>query len=147
MFFVVDRPRLARLLKVVQPGRQRKAGSGKLASSGPFFRMQAWNDKLLITGPTVEAECPATVYEPGVLFLRLRFFQFLLSEMPDIKQLAIQVNKDGMHVDNVRLSFAIGDMLLYPDVATAPLVHPSERLPGGDNPDKPPIQGKPFDLD
>lgn len=112
MFFVVDRPRLVRILRLVKSGRQSRQGSWKLASTGPFLRIEARDNHLLINGPEMEAEFPATVYEPGVLFLRVKFFSFLLSDMPGVKQLAIQVNDKGMHVDNVRLSFAIGDMLL-----------------------------------
>ena len=44
----------------------------------------------------VEADFPATVYEPGVLFLRVTLFRRALQALAGMKQLAIQVNNDGM---------------------------------------------------
>jgi hypothetical protein len=41
--------------------------------------------------------------------------------------LAIQVNQEGLFFDNIKLPLDVGDMLLYPDSATAPRLHLVER--------------------
>ena len=122
MFFVVDRPRLQRIIAITRDDRRPK----QQGRHGPFFRIEANGDKLKLTGRNVEAEFPATVYEPGVLFLRVTVFRRLLQALTGTKELAIQVNGEGLFADNVRLSPDVGDMLLYVDPAKAPALHPDE---------------------
>ena len=47
--------------------------------------------------------------------------------------LAIQVNKDGLFLDNIQLALGVGDMLLYVDPTKAPERHPDET-DGGECP-------------
>jgi hypothetical protein len=98
------------------------------AQGPPYFRIEALGGSLKLSGREMEATFPATVYEPGVLFLRVTIFRQFMATMRDVKMLAIQVNAGGMSVENVHLSLEAGDMLLYPDVAGAPSLHPTDRL-------------------
>jgi len=135
MFFVTDCARLERPINLARDDR-RKADQ---TDRGPYFRIEASaGGRLRLTGRQVEAAIPATVYEPGVLFLRVTVFRLLLTTMRDEKTLAVQVNAEGLSVENVRLSLDAGDMLLYPDPAMAPAIHPAERQ------HTPPTQGELF---
>lgn len=125
MFFVVDRARLERMINLTRDDRRR----AQQTDCGPYFRIEASADgHVRLTGREVEACFPATVYESGVLFLRITVFRNLLGTMRDTKMVAVQVNADGLIVENVHLSLDAGDMLLYPDVAAAPIRHPAERI-------------------
>jgi hypothetical protein len=88
--------------------------------------MEAKDGHLMLTGREVEATIPATVYEPGVLFLRITDFRLLLGEMREHKMITVQANQDGLLLDNARFDLASNDMLLYLDPARAPMMHPSE---------------------
>lgn len=122
MFFVIDKARLKRVIAIVRDDRTK----GQQGSQGPFLRLEASGDKLKITGRAVEGEFPATVYEPGVLFLRVTKFRLALGMIDRDKTLAIQVHQDGLLVDNMRFPLESNDMLLYLDPAKAPEVHPNE---------------------
>src|SRR5207244_12806994 len=100
MFFVVDRPRLQRMIAITRDDRT-KDQQGR---SGPFYRIEASGERLKLAGQQVEAEFPATVYEPGVLFLRVTVFRRALQLLAGMKMLAVQVNQDGLFLDNMRLS-------------------------------------------
>ena len=128
MLFVVDKPRLQRIISIVRDDRT----SETQADDGPFLRLEANDDRLKLAGKEVEAEFSATVYEPGVLFLRVTLFRRLLKTMT-VKQLHVrymtfQVNSDGLTFGDVHMPFDAADMLLYPDVHTAPQEHPEKRL-------------------
>jgi hypothetical protein len=86
----------------------------------------------------VEAAFPATVYEEGVLFMRVTRFRLFLSLLTGQKTLAMQVNRDGLFADSVRLFLEANDMLLYADPAKAPqkcpLDAPSPPTPPPPNP-------------
>jgi hypothetical protein len=122
MFFVIDRERLRRAIKLTRDGRTRAAQS-KL---GPFFRLEARDGLLKLTGKEVEAQIPATIYEPGVLFLRITLFRTAVDMLKDEKTLAVQVNAEGLFVDAVRMPLEPNDMLLYVDADRAPQHHPQE---------------------
>jgi len=128
MLFVVDKPRLQRIIAITRDDHDDRPQQ----EAAPFLRLEANQDHLRIAGKMVEAEFPATVYEPGVLFLRVTIFQRILNHISlkemGTRYMAIQVNKDGLIFDNYRLGFNIGDMLFYPDPVGAPLQHPEERL-------------------
>src|SRR5687767_2916524 len=113
MFFVVDRPRLQRMIAITRDDR----GKDQQGKHGPFYRIEASADRLKLTGREVEAEFPATVYEPGVLFLRVTIFRRALDLLKGVKTLAIQVNQEGILLDNIQLPLEPGDMLLYLDPA------------------------------
>lgn len=130
MLFVIDKPRLQRIIAIVRDDRSPLAQW----ASGPFMRMEARDDYLKLDGLEVSATIPATVYEPGVLFLRITRFRRLLRTITGQKTITIQVNRDGLLVDNVTLPLETNDMLLYPSPAQAPLRHP-EQVESSDSPD------------
>jgi hypothetical protein len=76
----------------------------------------------------LEAEIPATVYEPGVLFLRITLFRMIVDTLKDEKTLAVQVNGDGLLIDAVRMPLEGYDMLLYPNPDGAPKIHPADVM-------------------
>ena len=135
MFFVADKARLQRLIALTRDDR-RPEQPGK---AGPFFRIEASGAHLRLTGRQVEAEFPATVYEEGVLFLRVTLFRRALQLLPAADQIAIQVREDGVHVGDVTLPLDNNDMLLYLDPARAPLRHPDDVVE-----ERPPAQGTLF---
>jgi len=125
MLVILDRPRLLRLIAIVRDDhgiRKRERGNA------PFMRMEASGDSLKLSGRVVEATLPATVLEPGVLFLRVARFRHLLNGLRAEKTLTIQVNGDGLLFGYIRMPLESNDMLLYPDPKTAPARHPLERL-------------------
>src|SRR5437764_801288 len=112
MFFIVDKPRLQRLIALTRDDRRPK-DQGK---SGAFFRIEATADgRLKLTGRHVEAEFPPTVYAPGVLFLRVTLFRCVLQTLTDTPTIAIQVAPDGLHVADVTIALESNDMLFDPD--------------------------------
>ena len=119
---------MQRIISIVRDDRAHAAQMNQ----GPFLRLEAADDRLKLSGQIVEAEFPATVYEPGVLFLRVTIFRRLLGTMRlkelGVREMTFQVNSDGLIFADVRLPFDVGDMLLYPDPSTAPQQHPEERL-------------------
>lgn len=74
MLFVVDKPRLQRMISIVRDDRT----SAAQVDGGPFLRLEANDDRLKLAGQIVEAEFPATIYEPGVLFLRVTLLRRVL---------------------------------------------------------------------
>ena len=74
MFFVVDKSMLQWNLSIVRDDRTKKT----LGQAGPFMRLEANDDYLKLDGQEVSAKIPATVYEPGVLFLKITVFRRLL---------------------------------------------------------------------
>ena len=116
MFFVVDKPRLQRIISIVREDRSRSRDAGI-----PYLRLKAENTELTISGGgCVTATFPATVYEPGVLFVRTTLFRRLVRTFRDEKFLTFQVAEDGLHFGNVRMPFEGSDMVLYPNPADAP---------------------------
>jgi hypothetical protein len=126
MFFVIDKPKLQRIIAVVRDDRTPQTQG----VAGPFMRMEARDDYLKLDGLEVSAKFPATVYEPGVLFLRITRFRRLLRTIAGQKTITIQVNRDGLLVDNVTMPLEAYDMLLYPNPDQAPPRHPDEPEPG-----------------
>ena len=118
MFFVVDKPRLQWIMAIVRDDRTPEAQAG----GGPYLRMETFGDRLCVTGLTAEAEFPATVYEPGVLFLKVTTFRqalrMLKLDVMGTRFITIQVGPDGLMFECMRLPYEVGDMLLYP--ATSP---------------------------
>jgi hypothetical protein len=96
------------------------------------MRIEARDDRLKMDGRVASAQFPATVYEPGVLFMRVTTFRRLLRTYTldelGTRYLTFQIREDGLSFADIRMGFAFGDMLLYPDPDTAPERHPEERL-------------------
>jgi len=126
MFFVIDKPRLQRIIAIVRDDRTRKTQG----AASPYMRMEARDGYLKLDGLEASATFPATVYEPGVLFLKITRFRRLLRAITKQKMLAIQVNQDGLLVDNVVFPMESNDMLLYPDPDQAPPRYPEQPDPG-----------------
>ena len=126
VLFVIHKPKLQRIISLVREDRRAKDQAG----GGHYLRLEASEDQLRVSGPMVEATIPATVYEEGVLFLRVTRFRRLLAIMVGLKMLAIQVNHDGLFVEGARIPLAANDMLLYTDPAKAPENCPLEEPPG-----------------
>jgi hypothetical protein len=124
MLFVTDTRRLLGAIRVTRDDRT-PCDQGK---NSPFYRIEAAGDRIRLTGREVEAELPATVYEPGVLFLRVTLFRRALADVRGQRTITVQVNAAGVHVDNVCLPLEANDMLLYTDPARAPERHPTELL-------------------
>lgn len=116
MLFVVDKPRLQRIISIVREDRSCRRGV-----KPPYLRIKAEDGELTISGGgCVTATFPATVYEPGVLFVRTTMFRQLVSSFKDEKFLTFQVAEDGLHFGDVRIPFEGSDMILYPNPADAP---------------------------
>lgn len=116
MFFVVDKPRLQRIISIVREDRSQRKDA-----ESPFLRLKAENTELTISGGgSVTATFPATVYEPGVLFVRTTKFRQLVRSYKNEKFLTFQVAADGLHFGDVFIPFEKSDMVLYPNPADAP---------------------------
>ena len=124
MLFVVDKPRFQRVISIVRDDR-RKADRGL---AGPFLRLEARNDYVKLDGLEASGKIPATVYEPGVLFLKVTVFRQLLQTFKGQKFLTIQVTSDELLMGYVRLPLDSNEMLLYPNPGQAPEGHPSVTM-------------------
>lgn len=140
MFFVIDRSRLQRMIRIVRDDRKRTLQG----ANSPFLRLAAHGDELAVAGLQVEATFPATVYEPGVAFIRTTLFRQLLDTFDDEKFLSLQVDKDGLRMGNVFLSFEAADIVLFPVVEQAPFRWPA-KLPTSEQPKDRHQQGMLFD--
>jgi hypothetical protein len=122
MLFVVKKQELASALSIVRDDR----GMRNARRSAPFLRLEARREYLVLQGSEASAEIPATVYETGVLFLRVKLVRQLLPTVEGAEYLEIQVTPDEVLLDQVRLSLAAEDMLLFSDPSTAPPCHPAD---------------------
>ena len=124
MLFVIDKPELQWVISFVRDDRT-KASRGL---AGPFMRLEAKDNYVKLDGLEASAKIPATVYEPGVLFLKVTLFRRLLRTLKGEKFLTIQVMADGLLIDRVRMPLESNEMLLYANPDQAPQVHPAFRL-------------------
>jgi len=132
MFFVVDKPRLQRIIAVVREDRTRK----RQGRGAPFLRIEAAENKLTISGGKVTATFPATVYEEGVLFLKTTAFRRLIRTFKGEKFLAFQVTEGGLRFGNVLMPFKDSGMVLFPNLAEAPKSWPPPPPKAEQIPDK-----------
>ena len=128
MLFVVDKPALQRIMAIVRDDRSKKSQG----LAGPFLRLEVCDDFLKLDGLEVTAKIPATVYEPGVLFLKATMFRRILRSITDQKFLTLQVVADGLLMDYSRMPLEPNDMLLYVDPDRAPQRHPGLSDPDTD---------------
>ena len=124
MLFVIDKPEFQRVISFVRDDRKKESWG----LAGPFMRLEAKEDYVRLDGLEVSAKIPATVYEPGVLFLKVTVFRRLLRTIKGEKFLSVQVMADGLLMGRIRLPLESNEMLLYPNPDQAPQVHPSVRL-------------------
>jgi hypothetical protein len=124
MLFVVKKREFQHAISIVRDDRTRRTQR----ADGPYLRIQASDDTLSIEGLEASAQIPATVYEPGVLFLRVTLFRRLLQTIKGDEFLTIQVDGEDLIVDQIRLSVLDSEIQLYVNPATAPTIHPDDEM-------------------
>lgn len=110
------------MISIVREDRTRKE-QGK---NSPFLRIEAVDNELSLRSDSATAKFPATVYEPGVLFIRTTHFRRLLGTFKGEKFLSFQVTKEGLNFGNVLMPFEGSDMVLYLNPEEAPPTWPAE---------------------
>jgi hypothetical protein len=115
MLFVVDRPRLLRMIAIVRDDRPPRRGQ-----SAPLVRIAAKYDTVTVSGERASATFPATVYKPGVLFVPPAYFRRLMRTFASEKSFTFQMTRDGLLIGNVRLPFVDSGMAYFADPDTAP---------------------------
>lgn len=124
MFYVVNKVQLERAIGILREDRKRKRQGLK----GPWLRMEASDRGQLILATRLEdASMPATVYEPGVLFLKVTAFRRLLHSIEGQQQVTIQVNERGLLMDNIEMPFKANCFMLYENPASAPRICPLDK--------------------
>jgi hypothetical protein len=129
MFFVVDKPRLQRMIAIVREDKTAR----KRGPNSPFLRLAAVGNKLTVASSKASATFPATIHEEGVLFIRTTHFRRLL-RLTQVKErfATFQVTADGLRFCDVFFPFAGEDLVLYLNPAEAPPVWPppdAENIP------------------
>ena len=124
MLFVINKPEFQRAISFARDDRKKT----DWGLAGPFMRMEARDDYVKVEGLEAYAKIPATVYEPGVLFLKITLLRRLLTTITKQKYLTNQVMADELLMERIRLPLESNEMLLYPDPDQAPQVHPSFKL-------------------
>jgi hypothetical protein len=121
MFFVVEKPRLQRMIAIVREDRS----ALEHGPNAPFLRLAAVGNELTVASSMAGATFPATVYEEGVLFIRTTRFRRIL-QLTQVKErfAAFQVTTDGLRFCDVFFPFAGEDLVLYLNPAEAPAVWP-----------------------
>lgn len=121
MFFVVDKPKLQRMIAIVREDKS----TPEQGPDSPFLRLAAVGTELTVAGSTAAATFPATVYEEGVLFIRTtRFRRILQLTRVNERFAAFQVSADGLRYCDVFFPFNGEDLVLYLNPAEAPAVWP-----------------------
>lgn len=129
MLFVVSRSEFVKRMDVVRDDRRRKRKAQVHPQTTPFLRLAATDDnRVCLSGLSAAVEFNATVHEPGVLFLRAGNFRTALRTLPDGPMIAIQADGKELVFGDVRFPMESNEMLLYPDPAKAPMIHPGDRL-------------------
>ena len=124
MLFVLDRPQLLKLIRVVREDRPRRRHSDDEEEKIPFLRIEAQRDEVWVASGRMSAGLQATVYECGVLFVRTTFFRKFLGTFVGEQFLTIQANEAGLHVGDTRVDLEAADMVLFPFPEQAPAVWP-----------------------
>ena len=121
MLFVIDKIRFQKFIAIVRQDRK----PGLQGKDSPFLRIQAEKDIVEVAASQAKASLTATVYEPGVLFIRTTLFRRLLRATPTGDQfIAFQVDKEAVVFADVRMPFENSDMVLYTNPAEAPQSYP-----------------------
>jgi hypothetical protein len=113
MLFVIKKRDLQQAISVVRDDRKKRKHPGS------FMRLEARHDYLSLSSWDASAQISATVYEPGVVFLRVKLLRLLLPTIKYTKFLEIRVTADEMLFGNVRLSLAAYSMALYDELQPA----------------------------
>jgi hypothetical protein len=85
-----------------------------------FLRLAARDGEVTVSDEKASATFPATVYEPGVLFLRPTLFRRLVRTFAGEKFFTFQMTAEGLLFGDVRMPFAGSDMVYYPNPDDAP---------------------------
>jgi hypothetical protein len=122
MHLIINRTRFVKMLKLTNDRKNKR----RWLYDTTFVRLEAQKDRLLISGKAAEAEFPAAVFIPGVLFVRARKFYEMTRFAPEGEELELKMLPDGVHVGDVTFPWDAGDALLYLDPTKAPQHHPEE---------------------
>lgn len=126
MLFVIDKIRFQKFIAIVRQDRKPRL-QGR---DSPFLRIQAEKDVVEIASSQAKASLTATVYEPGVLFIRTTLFRRVLRATPTGDQfITFQVDKEAVVFADVRMPFENSDMVLYTNPAEAPTTYPPPLPP------------------
>jgi len=87
----------------------------------PFLRLKAVENELTISSSVKSATLPATVYEPGVLFIRTTKFCRVLN-MTSVKEqfITFQFTEEGLRFCDALLPFDVKNMAYFPDTSQSP---------------------------
>jgi len=117
MFFVVDKPRLQRIIAIVREDRTPDIQAGDI----PYLRIEAFDDKLTVSSKEASATFPCTVYETGVLFIKTTNFRRVLKATKiEGDFLSFQVTEKELIFADVRYPIEGLNIVLYPNPDTAP---------------------------
>ena len=117
MFFVVDKTRLQRMISLVREDKTPE----KQGDETPFLRLKALQNELTISSSVESATLPATVYEPGVLFIRTTKFCRVLN-MASVKEqfITFQFTEEGLRFCDALLPFDTENMAYFSDTTQSP---------------------------
>ena len=90
MLFVINKRSLGTAISVVRDDRRKKTQG----FAGPFLRIEASSDSIQLDGLSASASIPATIYEEGVLFLKVTAFRRLLRSIVGDKFVTIHVTDE-----------------------------------------------------
>lgn len=121
MLFVINKSEFQHAISIVRDDRSKRAQG----LAGSFMRLEAKGEQIGMEVSEASARIPATVYEEGVLFLKVTLLRRLLQRISGDKFLTIQVVADGLLLNNICLPLEANEMLLYADPNQAPKCHPS----------------------
>ena len=117
MFFVVDKPRLQRIISIVREDKT----PGKQRDEIPFLRLKAVENELTISSSIKSETLPATVYEPGVLFIRTtKFCRVLSMTGPKEKFVTFQFTEEGLRFCDALLPYDKENMVYFQDTSQSP---------------------------
>jgi hypothetical protein len=117
MFFVVDKARLERVISIVREDKT----PGKQVDKIPFLRLKALENELTVSSSVESATLPATVYEPGVLFVRTTKFCRVF-KMTSVQEqfVTFQFTEEGLRFCDALLPFDTENMAYFPDTSQSP---------------------------
>ncbi len=87
MLFVIKKRDLQYAISVVRDDRYKRNHPGS------FVRLEARHDYLSLSGWEASAQIAATVYEPGVEFLRVKLLRLYLPTIKKLKFLEVRITR------------------------------------------------------
>ena len=89
MLFVIKKTEFEHVISIARDDRTKESRGRK----GPYIRLEANCDYLIVEGLEAAGQIPATVYEPGVLFFKVTVFRRLLRTIRGEKFLTVQAQR------------------------------------------------------